>query len=152
MVYLREVDEETVEQCAGLRCTQEQCQFANSPVWTLLQAAYCDIRGKCRVFAIKDECTVVGMIRLDFSVFPDCYMFTNLLIDQKYQRKHYATEAVKAALDIFKKDGRHSIVRIHVAKENCAAIGLYEKTGFRRQPEEETEDFYTYSINIMICR
>ena len=145
MIDLREVDGNTVEQCAALKCTDAQRQFTNAPIWTLLQAAYDNaLKDKCTVYAIMDGETVVGMVRLDFAVFQDRYEFTNLLIHAEYQRKHFATAAIQKIIDVFAADGKYNTIRLHVAKDNTAAIHLYEKAGFRRCPECDDDWFYSY--------
>jgi len=131
MIRIRPVDENSIEACASLKCTDEQCRFANSPVWSLLQAAYTSVSEHCRMYAIYNDDEVVGMVRLDLILFEDCFMFTNLIIDKRYQRRHYAYDAVKCIFDLLRKDGRRNIVRLHVDPENEAAIALYEKSGFR---------------------
>jgi len=136
MIKLRDIDEHNFEACSELMCTKEQCQFTNAPVWSLLQAAYSNLRDKTKLFAICRGKTVVGLIRLDFHL-SDCYEFTNLMIDQRWQRRGYATCAVQAALRVFREDGKHSVVKIKVAPENEAAIRLYEKLGFVSCGESE---------------
>ena len=145
MIRLCAIDEHNFEACSELMCTKEQCCFTNAPVWSLLQAAYSDLRNKTKLYAICSGKTVVGMIRLDFH-HPDCYMFTNLLVDQRYQRRGYAAKAVRAALKIFREDGRYPFVKIKVAPENTAAIGLYEKLDFSRAGE--TPDFAIFTISL----
>ena len=149
MIDLREVDGSTVEQCAALKCTDAQRQFANSPIWTLLQAAYdAELKDKCKVYAIMDDEAVVGMVRLDFAVFPDYYELTNLLIHAEYQRKNFATAAMQKIIDIFAADGKHRTIRLHVAKDNTAAIHLYEKAEFQHCPAQDDEWFDTYEYHI----
>ncbi|MDU6855389.1 MAG: GNAT family N-acetyltransferase [Zhenhengia sp.] len=130
MVKLSDINENNYEACSGLMCTQEQCEFTNSPIWSLLQAAYASFKDKSKLYCISDDNRVVGMIRLDFSVYDDYYMFTNLIIDKSYQRKGIATQAVRLALDIFREEKKFEVVRIHVATKNTHAIHLYKKVGF----------------------
>lgn len=96
-----------------------------------------------------DDETVVGMVGLDFSVFQDCYAFTNLLIHAEYQRRHYAGAAMKKIIGIFAMDGKRKTIRLQVAKDNTAAIGLYEKAGFHHAPEQDDNWFYTYKYHIV---
>ena len=149
MVHLLEVDGDSVEQCSMLKCTDDQCRFTNAPLWTLLQAAYDNgIKGKCKVYAIYNRETVVGMVRLDFSVCNDCYEFTNLIIGAQHQRKHYATAAIKEIVKIFRNDGKNKVIKLRVAKDNVAAIELYQKAGFIKQDNVADEHFYNYYMNI----
>lgn len=131
MIHIKPVDESSIEVCANLKCTEEQREYTNSPIWSLLQTAYTPLNEHCKMYAIFNDDEVVGMVRLDFTLFEDFYMFTNLLIDFHYQRKHYASEAIKCILNAFRKDGRHAMVKIHVDPQNSAAIELYKKAGFR---------------------
>lgn len=149
MVVLKEVDETSLEQCAALKCTQEQTAFANSPVWSLLQTAYTSCKDHCILYAIWHNDQVVGMVRLDFTLFSDCYMFTNLLIDKAYQRQHLATKAIQEIIRIFRQDGRHSLLKLHVAKENIIARALYEKCGFLCVGTTmENDVFLEYTIDL----
>ena len=143
-VSLKPVDEDSVEACASLQCTPEQRQFTNSPVWSLLETAYTPNRQHCVLYAIYSENTVVGMVRLDFTLHEGYYEFTNLLIDKNHQRKHYASEAIRQIIEIFRGEGRFSLLRIHVAPENAAAIGLYEKLGFSFVKRTEDGVFLVY--------
>lgn len=130
MIELLDINENNYEACSELTCTPEQCEFANSPVWSLLQAAYASFKHQSKLYCISNGDAVVGMIRLDFSMHEDCYMFTNLIIDKFHQNKGYATQAVILALDVFRKDKKFEVVRIHVALKNSNAINLYTKIGF----------------------
>ena len=148
MVSLRCVDESNLEACSNLSCTPEQCQFTNSPVWSLLQTAYTPLGEHCKLYAIQDGGVVVGMVRLDFTLYDDCYMFTNLIIDQQYQRRHYATKAVKQALELFRGNRLHDVVKIHVAPENKNAVALDRKIGFVfcGKSKDDIFDVYDYKL------
>ena len=148
MIHIKPVDESSVEVCAYLKCTEEQREYTNSPIWSLLQTAYTPLNEHCKMYAIFNDGEVVGMVRLDFTLFEDFYMFTNLLIDKKYQRKHYASEAIKCILNAFRNDGRHSMVKIHVDPQNAGAIALYKKEGFRYVGEVFDGVFSEYEIGI----
>ena len=143
-VSLKPVDENSVEACASLQCTPEQRQFTNSPVWSLLETAYTPLRQHCVLYAIYSNDTVVGMVRLDFTLHEGYYEFTNLLIDRDHQRKHCASEAIRQIIGIFRGEGRFPLLRIHAAPENAAAIGLYEKLGFSFAGKSEDGIFLVY--------
>lgn len=130
MIKLVDINENNYEACADLMCTPEQCEFTNSPIWSLLQAAYASFKDKSKLYCINHDNTVVGMIRLDFSMHEECYMFTNLIIDKSHQHKGFATQAVREALNLFREEKKFNIIRIHVASKNVNAINLYKKVGF----------------------
>ena len=144
MITIKPVDGNSVEACASLQCTPEQRQFTNSPIWSLLETAYTPLHQHCRLYAIYSGDTVVGMVRLDFSLHEGYYEFTNLLIDRNHQRKHCATGAIRQIIEIFRKDGRFRILRIHVAPENAAAIRLYQKLEFTYAYRTEDQVFLVY--------
>ncbi len=144
MVTLKPVDENSVEACASLSCKPEQRQFTNSPIWSLLETAYSPLKQHCELYAVYNDNAVVGMVRLDFTLHEGYYEFTNLLIDKNHQRKHYALEAIRQIIEIFRKDGRNHFLRIHVAPENAAAIQLYQKIGFSFAEKTEDHVFLVY--------
>ena len=145
---IRPVDEDSVEACASLKCREEQIEFTNSPVWSLLQTAYTSIAGKCKLYAVWHREQVVGMVRLDFTLHDGYYMFTNLLIHRDHQRKHYGENAVARVLEEFRRDGRYDRVKLHVAPGNAGAIALYEKVGFRCLGKTADGNFLEYAIEI----
>ncbi|MCL2513906.1 MAG: GNAT family N-acetyltransferase [Oscillospiraceae bacterium] len=145
MVHLKPVDETNYEACSNLMCTKEQCAFTNSPGWALLQAAYESYKDRVKLMAIYDGKLVIGMIRLDYTE-SDCYMFTDLLIDKKYQGKGFAQSALAQVFDIFRADAKHSKIKIKVAENNHAAVHIYKKFGFSFI--ENNKD----SLSIMECR
>ena len=122
--------------------------LTNSPIWSLLETAYTPLRQHCGLYAIYSGETVVGMVRLDFTLHEGYYEFTNLLIDREHQRKHCAAEAIRQIIEVFRRDGRYPLLRIHVAPENAAAIRLYEKLGFTyaHNPEEQVFRVYEYPL------
>lgn len=146
MITLKPVDEYSVEACASLQCTPEQRQFTNSPIWFLLETAYTSLKEHCKLYAIYRDETVVGMVRLDFTLNEDYYEFTNLLIDRKHQRKHCASEAIGQIIKLFREDGRCNLLRIHVAPENAAAIQLYRQQGFSFAGMSEDAVFRVYEL------
>lgn len=148
MITLKPVDENSVEACASLQCTPEQRQFTNSPVWSLLETAYTPLRQHCVLHAIYSGDVVVGMVRLDFTLHEGFYEFTNLLIDKNHQRKHYASEAIRQIMEIFRSDGRYPLLRIHVAPENAHAIRMYEKLGFAFAKKTEDGVFLIYEYQL----
>ena len=146
MITLRSVDEHSVEACASLQCTPDQRQFTNSPIWSLLETAYTPLKEHCELCAIYSDDVVVGMVRLDFTLHEEYYEFTNLLIDREHQRKHYALDAIRQIIELFRKDGRCELLRIHVAPENTAAIRLYQKLGFTFAGMSDDDIFRVYEL------
>ena len=144
MICLKPVDESSIEACARLQCAPAQRQFTNSPVWSLLQSAYTPLKEHCRQYAIWNDDDIVGMVRLIFTLHNGWYEFTDLLIDCAHQRKHYATEAIRCIIDIFREQCRFRVVRILVDPLNRNAIDLYEKCGFQSAGASKDGVFSVY--------
>ena len=52
------------------------------------------------------------------------------MIDQKYQRKGFGSQALKMILEDLRQENHYDHVELCVKKEDAEAIHLYEKLGF----------------------
>lgn len=122
----------------GLKVAPKQEHYvANSAV--MLARAYAYREQRSRAFVICDDETPVGM-GLYYDL-PDleCYDFSQLFIDERYQGKGYGKAAVQAVLDAMRKDGKYSKVELCYIEENEAAKQLYEGFGFIEIDRDEDE-------------
>ncbi len=69
----------------------------------------------------------------------ECYDFSQLFIDERYQGKGYGKAAVKAVLDAMRQDGRYRKVDLCYIEGNEAAKKLYESFGFVETNRDEDE-------------
>ncbi len=81
---------------------------------------------------LKKENKLIGMIAIDIaSVINLNAKFTNIIIDKRYRRKGYGTEAEKLALNYcFNELNLHSI-HMWIVEENIASIKAARKAGFK---------------------
>ena len=68
------------------------------------------------------------------------YVFSHLLIDQRYQRRGFGGAAARLALDEMRADGRYSQVGLCYVEGDEPARLLYEKLGFRRTGEADGDE------------
>lgn len=123
-----------------LRLTVAESQktyVANSAVMLARAYAYRDQRS--RAFVIYDDETPVGIgLYYDLPEL-ECYDFSQLFIDGRYQGKGYGKAATKLVLDALKRDGRYSKVELCYIEGNDAARKLYEQFGFVETDRDEDE-------------
>lgn len=107
----------------------QKAYVASSAVLLARAFAYRDSRSEA--YVIFDEDTPVGMV-----LYYDCdslaaYIFSELFIDERYQRQGYGRAATQLVLDRMKKDGKYQKVCLCYIEGNEAAKHLYESLGFR---------------------
>lgn len=122
----------------GLKVGQGQEHYvANSAV--MLARAYAYREQRSRAFVICDDEMPVGMGLYYDLPDMECYDFSQLFIDERYQGKGYGKAATKAVLDAMRKDGRYSKVDLCYIEGNQAAKQLYEGFGFAEINRDEDE-------------
>lgn len=110
---------------------------ANSAV--LLARAYAYREQRSRAFVICCDETPVGMgLYYDLPEY-ECYDFSQLFIDERYQGNGYGKAATKAVLDAMRKDGKYRKVMLCYIEGNTAAEKLYESFGFVQTDRDEDE-------------
>lgn len=127
MIHLTDIGPHNWRQ--RLEVTEEQKLYvAGSAV--LLARAYAYREQRSRAFLIFDDETPVGM-GLYYDL-PDlqCYDFSQLFIDARYQGRSYGSAAIKAVLEELKRDGRYRKVALCYVEGNDGARRLYERFGF----------------------
>jgi ADP-ribose pyrophosphatase YjhB (NUDIX family)/RimJ/RimL family protein N-acetyltransferase len=127
-LILREVDESSMGEVGELKCSIEQRQFTNSPLWALLQTGFGDRKFYRTTYAICLSDKVIGMLTIER--YPDSCRLADMLIDIFEQRKGYALQAVKLALELIYAENQYKLVDVHIALENTASKGLALKAEF----------------------
>lgn len=69
----------------------------------------------------------------------EAYIFSELFIDERFQRKGYGRAATKLVLDHLKKDGKYRKVILCYIEGSEAARKLYESFGFVVTDRDEDE-------------
>ena len=96
----------------------------------ILARAYAYREAGSRVYLIHDEETPVGMVLYYDDKSLNAYIFSELFIDEQFQRKGYGKTATKLVLDNMKKDGKYNKVILCYIEGNDFAQKLYESFGF----------------------
>lgn len=122
----------------GLNVAEAQKNYVADSAAMLARAyAYRDYNS--RAFVIYDDKTPVGMGLYHDLPELDCYDFSQLFIDERYQGRGYGKEAVKLVLDDMRRDGKYSKVALCYIEGNNAAKVLYERFGFVETDRDEDE-------------
>ena len=112
-----------------LEVFEEQKRFVSAPDRILARAyAYWEHRSQARL--ILDGDTPVGMLLWYDDPEAERYVFSQLLIDKRYQRRGFGMKAARLALDEMRADGRYSKVCLCYIEGDEPARKLYEKLGF----------------------
>lgn len=127
MIRLEEITPENWRE--NLRVSAAQQSYVADRT-TLLARAYAFRSRRSQAHLICDCDTPVGM-----SLYYDCpalnaYDFSQLLIDERYQRRGYGRSAVRLILERMRQDGRYRKVTLCYIEGNEAARRLYESLGF----------------------
>lgn len=123
---------------SGLQVAQSQTHYvANSAV--MLARAYAYRKQRSRAFIICADETPVGMgLYYDLPEM-ECYDFSQIFIDERYQGQGYGKEAIKLVLDTMKADGKYNKVTLCYIEGNETAKKLYESFGFVETDRDEDE-------------
>ena len=113
-----------------LSVREDQRRFVSDPMRLLARAyAYRNLGGQARL--ILDGDTPVGMLLWYHWPEAGRYVFSQLFIDQRYQRRGFGGQAAGLALDEMRAEGRFPKVCLCYVEGDEPARLLYEKLGFR---------------------
>jgi diamine N-acetyltransferase len=136
MIHLVDIDPSNWR--LDLKVAESQKKYvANSAV--MMARAYAYREQRSRAFVIYDDETPVGMVLYHDEDSLDAYIFSEILIDERFQGKGYGTAATKIVLDRMKEDGRYHKVVLCYIEGNDAAKKLYEGFGFAEIDRDEDE-------------
>ena len=108
-----------------LEVREDQKHFVSSPDRTLARAyAYREQRSQAKL--ILDDETPVGMLMWYDYPEQERYVFSQLLIDKRYQHRGFGMEAARLALDEMRSDGRYPKVVLCYIEGDEPARNLYE--------------------------
>ena len=127
MIYLKDVTSENWK--ISLEVAPNQKTYVADKT-TLLARAYAYRHAQSYAFLIYHNETPVGMGLYYDCAEMQCYVFSQLFIDKRYQGKGYGLAAVKLVLESLRQDGRYDKVSICYKEGNTSAKHLYEKFGF----------------------
>jgi len=118
----------------GLRVRDDQRAFVSDSAGILARAyAYRDSRSQA--FVIYADELPVGMAMYHDWDEAAAYDFSQLFIDQRYQRRGFGLEAARLILEKMRQDGRYDRVCLCYIDGDDGVKNLYEKLGFRHTGE-----------------
>lgn len=129
----------------GLKVSESQKNFVSDDM-RLLARAYAYRERRSNAFLILDDAVPVGM-----ALYYDCdefhaYDFSQLFIDERYQKNGYGIEAARQILQKMKNDGKYKKVILCYIEENEAAKNMYLKLGFYHTGERDGNEIIMEKI------
>ena len=106
---------------------------------TILARAYAYRRDGSQAFLICNNGTPVGMVLYYENADWGNYIFSELLIDERFQGKGYGKTATRLILDRMKKECKYNKVALCYIEGKEVAKKLYESFGFVETDREEDE-------------
>lgn len=130
MIKLFEINEENWMEVAALSVREEQKKFLDSPIGILARGyVYRACRAKVIGITRKEQVIGAALVK-DMEEEPACYDLQQFMIDHRFQKKGYGTQALKLILLQLQEEGKYEDVEVCVNKANTAALEMYEKAGF----------------------
>jgi diamine N-acetyltransferase len=136
MIHLVEIGPDNWR--TGLRVSESQRRFV-SDEFQLLARAYAYRAQRSRAFLICDDEMPVGMGLYHDLPEWECYDFSQLFIDERYQGRGCGKAATQLVLNELRRDGRYRKVILCYIEGNDAARNLYEQFGFVQTDRDEDE-------------
>ncbi len=124
------VTEDNWMDVASLSVKEEQKKYV-APAIGILARGYVYRDCNAKIYAFENDGVIVGtaLVR-EFTDEPLGYDLQQFMIDEKYQKKGYGSQALQLILDELRKEGRYDHVELCVKKADAEAIRLYGKHGF----------------------
>ena len=122
-----------------LEIWEDQRQFVSEPNRILARAyAYREQGSQAKLILYGD--TPVGMLM--YYDWPEGrqYVFSQILIDRRYQRRGFGIQAMRLALDEMRADRRYPQVCLCYIEGDEPARMLYEKLGFTHTGEVDGDE------------
>ena len=136
MIRLEDID--TGNWRVPLSVSKEQEQYVANTT-TILARAYAYRNERSQALLIYEDDTPVGMVLYHDEDSMDAYIFSEILIDERFQGKGYGTTTTKLVLERMKDDGKYHKVVLCYIEGNEAAKKLYESFGFVEIDRDEDE-------------
>ncbi len=137
MINLREVTRENFDECLFLDVSKNQMDFVASTMFSLAEA---------KVFeenipkTIYHDDTMVGFLMYQRDYNDGTYWITRLLIDKKYQKLGYGTEAMKLIIPYIIEEHKIGTILISFDPENLVAEKMYLSLGFKHTGRMEDDE------------
>lgn len=137
MIHLEEITPENWREDLHVSASQQHYVAART---ALLARAYAFRNHRSQAHFLCDGDTPVGMsLYYDLPTL-NAYCFSQLFIDERYQRRGYGRVAARLILERMRQDGRYRKVVLCYIEGNEAARRLYETLGFAPNGERDEDE------------
>lgn len=130
MISLQEINEDNWLTAARLSVDERQQRFLDKPLG-IIARGYVYRKCNARVYAIAKDTEIIGITLVkDLDEDPACYDLQQFMIDSRFQKRGYGTEALKLILSEFGRERKYDCIEVCVDKENIPALHMYRNAGF----------------------
>ncbi len=138
MIHLEKVEGNDYRKFTRLKVMDEQKRYVSSNVGILAKAyAYYSFS---TVYGIYNDTTAVGLALVREYQDDDCYIFDQLMIDEKYQGNGYGKKATELILDDLKKKSKYNKIILCYVEGDDIAEKMYKSFGFEHTGSEDVCD------------
>lgn len=116
--------------------------FVASNALSIVQSVY---ENGWIIKAVEEEGTLVGFTMYGYCEENNYYELCRIMIDRRYQKKGYGTQAIRLVLDEMKRMDGCKEVYLSTDPKNIVGKHIYEKLGFISENRMiEGEELYKY--------
>lgn len=138
-IHLEKLNQDNWLKATKLSVSKEQKE--NYPIPNVYWIGISRYEENTTLYAIMCDEIIVGLLGLGYDEDGISGFINPLMIDEKYQGKHYAELAMTDAIEILRKEYQVTDINLGHRKSNGAAAKLYEKLGFQIVAEDEQDYF-----------
>ncbi|GAA0774662.1 GNAT family N-acetyltransferase [Clostridium subterminale] len=139
MIYLEEVTEKNWREVKSLEVEKEQQQYVCSNVG-ILAKAYAFSSQRSQAKAIYNDSEIVGLLMYRECDEVQAFVFDQMMIDCRFQRKGYGEEAVSKAIKLMRNNGKYNRIVLCYCDGDIIAKNLYTKLGFYHTGEVDEDE------------
>ncbi len=129
-----------------IRVSPEQARFVADRT-TILARAWAYRRENARVHLLMRDETPVGIVLWHEWREGNAYIFSELLIDERYQRQGFGQQATAMVLDEMAAEARYPNVILCYVAGNEVARAMYAKLGFQPWGDDAEEPGMSLSLD-----
>lgn len=148
MIHLEKVEGNNYRQFTRLKVKDEQKKYVASNLGILAKAfAYYN---DSTVYGIYNNASAVGLALIREHQDDNCYIFDQLMIDEKYQGNGFGKKATELILNDLKNKSKHNKILLCYVDGDDAAKNLYTSFGFEHTGDIEVCDDGTKEIDMSL--
>lgn len=148
LIHLEKVEGNDYRKFTSLKVKDEQKRYVASNVGILAKAyAYYN---DSIVYGIYNDATAVGLALVREYQDDNCYIFDQLMIDEKYQGNGYGKKAIELILNDLKNKNKFKNFFLCYVEGDDAAKNLYTSFGFEHTGDIEVCDDGTKEIDMCL--